>query len=459
MDNKLLYYIWLSIRLRPGSQTSKILLESIEDITDIYNASSKDYAAFGISPSERTRLADKNLEEAERYYNYCKSEHIGVLTYDNPYYPGRLKTIDNPPPLFYYRGRVNFLDDYPCLAMVGTRSCSENGFKIAYRTAYKATMYGAVIVNGLALGSDSACICAALDAGGYAVGLLGCGIDRIYPSQNKELFYRLSRQGLILSEFPPFSKPEGKNFPIRNRVISGISIATVILEAPEGSGAMITADHALYQGRRIFALPGDVNNSLYDGPLSLIKNGAQAITEADDILTEYSLMFPHRIYVQPNIVVPADTEKLAVDKYFVPNRSNSRYRRKSKTSPGSLSDNSVPESNQAEYNNVSSKIEKKNMTISCAKEQEAIPEKISSATFSKSTDISSSTQPSNNKDLSILSKQEIEIYSYFENNDFLTVDQIVSKGFKTDDVLSSLTMLEVYGFIEPLPGGRYQKIK
>ena len=113
--------------------------------------------------------------------------------------------------------------------MVGTRSCSERGFRLAYETAFDAASKGAVIVNGLALGIDGACIAGALDANGYAVGILGCGIDRIYPQGNKDLFHRLSASGLILTEFPPFTKPDAKNFPVRNRVLSGLSLWSLIV--------------------------------------------------------------------------------------------------------------------------------------------------------------------------------------------------------------------------------------
>lgn len=440
MNIKHLYYIWLNTRLSPGSPTAKLLLEQYGDIEKIYRASPADLAAFELNAREAARLQNKDTEEAERLYQYCESERIGLLCYDNPYYPGRLKAIDNPPPLFYYRGKVELLDDHPCIAMVGTRSCSEKGFRTAYRMAYKAASYGAVVINGLALGTDTACMKGALDAGGYAVGLLGCGIDRIYPAQNDELFRRLSRQGLILSEFPPYTRPEARNFPVRNRVISGLSVASVIFEGAENSGALITAAHALAQGRRIFALPGDVNDPLYAGPLSLLKDGAQLVTDAEDIMTEYSLKFPHRINVHTRVTVPSGSENAAVTEAF-----SAAALEKNASAPA---ERHLPRPAKAP-----------SFKTAGAKKRHDAPETDlpSESVLQAELDAASSASEPQ-KDLSILSATEQKLYSFFTQQSVYTVDELVAKGLKIDDLLSSLTLLEVYGFVRMLPGGRYERV-
>ncbi len=443
MDSSLLYYIWLSSKLYPGSVSAKLLLENLPDIDAVFQAGKDEYISLGIGRGDAERLCDKNLDDAGRYYEYCEKEHIGILTYDNPYYPGRLKAINDPPPLLYYRGRVELLDDYPCFAMVGTRSCSEHGFRTAYRVAYTTAACGGVIVNGLALGSDTACMKGALDAGGYAVGLLGCGIDRIYPSQNRELFFRLSRQGLILSEFSPFTRPEGRNFPVRNRVISALSVAAVIFEANAGSGALITASHALAQGRRIFAVPGDVGDTLYDGPLALLKDGAQIVTEADDLLTEYSLMFPHRIRVNGKVHVPPETEQAAVDSAFSvlsDDRAKKPDGERHLPKPHRMKDS--PEKRKK---NVPEKQQTDSPVTRPSEPREPVPDaKKPDAGFPQAGSIE-------------LSTEEKRLLSFFDHAEILTVDEIAAKGMKTDDVLSSLTLLEVYGYIRSLPGGRYEK--
>ncbi len=447
MDENLLYYIWLSSKLYPGSHSPKILLEHYKDIKEVYKASFDDYTELGVSQPDARRLADKSLDEARQYFDYCKKDHIGLLTYDSPYYPGRLKVISNPPPLLYYRGRLEMLDDYPCFAMVGTRSCSESGFRNAYKTAYKAAYCGAVIVNGLALGIDGACMTAALDADGYAVGLLGCGIDRIYPAQNKELFLRLSRQGLILSEFSPFSRPEGKNFPVRNRVISGLSVASVIFEADAHSGAMITAEHTLEQGRKLYAMPGNVGNRLYEGPLELIKSGSEIITDADDILTEYALMFPHRISTEGFVEVPPEKVEEAVKEAFSVNRMMTSSQKGDKTLP-------KPKKASGPKEQAKKKAKTEKAPTALQKSEPVKPEKDKDTAlepeFSKASDAKLT-------DLSVLSASEKLILSFFDHKDAMTLDEIVAKGVKVDDALSSLTLLEVYGFLRALPGGRYEK--
>lgn len=419
MDNRILHYIWLSNALKPGSRTPKLLFGHFKTIENIYSATKQDYIKLGLSSSDIASLSNKDLTLSTTHYNYCKTQRIGFLCFEDPYYPERLKIIDNPPPLFYYRGRLNLIDDFPCFAMVGTRKCSADGLKLAYKTAYEASSCGAVIVNGLADGIDGACIAAALDANAYAIGVLGCGIDRIYPEKNKDIFYKLSANGLILTEFAPFTEPKGTNFPIRNRVISGLCVATVIFEASaERSGAMITARYALEQGRRIFAVPGKPYDSLYSGPLELIKSGATVLTDASDILTEYALMFPHRI--------------------------NTRHI------------SSFSEERMDDY------IKKHSRTYSSKKKQ------INSTTIDKASNDSNQTQKNVqaqqpiqpvqtiNYDLTILSQTERQVYDIFKLGNEFTLDEIASHGIKIEDVLSSVTLLEVYGFITAVPGGRYK---
>lgn len=471
MDNALLYYLWLNSKLYPGSPSAKLLLESFPDIDSIFHAGSEDYRALDITKGDIARLCDKDLTDAKRYYAFCEKEHIGILTYDHPYYPGRLKAINDPPPVLYYRGKVELLDDYPCFAMVGTRSCSEHGFRTAYRIAYETASRGGVIVNGLALGSDTACMKGALDAGGYAVGLLGCGIDRVYPSQNKELFCRLSRQGLILSEFAPFTRPEGRNFPVRNRVISALSIAAVIFEADAGSGALITASHALSQGRRIFAVPGEVGDDLYTGPLGLLKGGATLVTGASDILAEYSLKFPHRIITTGTSLVPPEAEQAAVEQAF----SVLKARKPVAKPQNDPANNPVSDPGKRQLpkpQHVSKKPKRRyaypepaehakpvfsdSRPPAEAPAAEAPAAEAPTAAFQTPAPEKASFAPG--LDITTLSAEEQHILSFFEKYPILTVDEIAAKGIKTDDVLSSLTLLELFGYIRSLPGGRYEKL-
>lgn len=447
MDDRILYYIWLSSSLRPGSSTPKILLEHFGDITKIYNAEKEDYEALSISKGEIFSLCNKSLDTAKKYYQYCRENNIGILEYTNPCYPERLKIIDNPPAMFYYKGRLYQLDDYPCIAMVGTRSCSEKGFRLAYEVAYDASSKGAVIVNGLALGIDGACIKAALDANGYAVGLLGCGIDRIYPHGNKDLFEKLACSGLILTEFSPFTEPKGENFPVRNRVISALSLATVVFEAAEGSGALITAKHALSQGRRIFAVPGKPYDKSYSGPLELIKDGATVFTEADDVLLEYSMSFPHRINLANKNDAPKDKLDAYVARYFKKDTDpdtpvNRRYLKNNKQ-PATKSE-TPPESKYSKVeHSAGSNTRKTEVKTSESLTQNFVSDEIENKNI-----------PSH--DLSILTPTERKIYDLILSGGSMTPDEIAGMGIKIDDILSALTLLEIYGLVKAMPGGKYK---
>ena len=446
MENNNLYYIWLSCLFYPGSSVPKTVLEHFGSIEAVYNADEDAFKALGLSKGDIFSLCNKNLDNAKRFLDYCLKNRIGILGFFDPYYPERLKIISNPPPMFYYVGKLNLLDDHPCMAMVGTRSCSESGFRHAYKTAYDAASKGAVIINGLALGIDGACIAGALDANGYAVGLLGCGIDRIYPEGNKELFKRLSASGLILTEFAPFTKPEGRNFPVRNRVISGLSVAVVIFESAEKSGALITAKHALEQGRRIFAVPGKPYDKNYAGPLELIKDGATVFTEADDVLTEYSMSFPHRINLANINEIPNDKLDKLVSMYF-----------KKDVHPD------TPVNRRHVFSN-DKKVQKeaiqKAPVNAFAKQQSNKNEKAVEKTVKPVAKQPENTAKENSsKDTSFLSRMEKEIYDILCKNETMTPDEIADSGVKIDDILSALTLLEIYGFVKALPGGKYSIIK
>lgn len=430
MNDNTLLYIWLSSTIRPGSNAHKILLEHFGTIEKVYSADKEDYAPLAITSGEKTALCNKNLETAKRYMEFCTKNKVGILCYEDPFYPERLKIIDNPPCMFYYKGRLINFDDYPCITMVGTRSCSERGFRLAYSSGYDAASKGAVIVNGLALGIDGACIAGALDANGYAIGILGCGIDRIYPSGNKDLFERLCASGLILSEFSPFSEPAGANFPVRNRVMSALSVATVVFEAADDSGAMITAAHALQQGRRIFAVPGKPYDKSYSGPLELIKDGATVFTEADDVLSEYSMSFPHRINLANLNTIPTDKLNAYVARYF-----------KKNTDPDEPVNRKYGQKKQYEKTNSSPYPKFKPETVQTKpQEQNSINEAVKA-------------------DLSVLSVTEKEIFTILSQGGSMSPDELTEKGLKIDDILSALTLLEIYGLIKAVPGGKYEVTK
>lgn len=221
--------------------------------------------------------------------------NIGILTYADELFPSRLRTIKNPPVLLYYKGRLPEFDKEVCIGTVGTRNPTSYGCRCAYEIAFDLASCGAYVVSGMAFGIDSVCHGAALDAGGKTVAVLGCGVDVVYPKENADLYSRLTLNGTIMSEYPPGFKATRYSFPQRNRIISGLSLGTLIVEAQLKSGAMITAQRTKEQNRDLFAVPGRVGEFNSLGPNSLIHDGAISVTNAYDILKEYEFLYPDKI--------------------------------------------------------------------------------------------------------------------------------------------------------------------
>lgn len=210
---------------------------------------------------------------------------IHLLTLRDPLYPPLLAEIHDPPPFLYYQGCPSELD-HRVMAMVGSRNGSPYGIKVTGRLAYSLARHGLTIASGLARGIDTAAHEGALLAKGRTVAVLGSGLDVIYPSENRKLAERIVETGMICSEFPPGTLPERQNFPVRNRIISGLSLGVVIVEAGLRSGSLITARLALEQGREVFAVPGSIESFKSSGTHRLIKQGAKLVEQVQDILDE-----------------------------------------------------------------------------------------------------------------------------------------------------------------------------
>ncbi len=218
----------------------------------------------------------KELEALER-------EQVHLLTWDDPDYPEQLRNIFDPPPVLYIKGRLPHSHEL-MIAVVGSRKSSTYGRGVAENLCRELSVKGITVVSGMARGIDSAAHWGTLKAGGQTVAVLGCGVNVIYPPENARLYYEILERGVIISEFPMSAKPDRGNFPARNRIISGMSLGTVVVEAGLRSGALITADMALEQGRDVFAVPGNINSACSQGTNRLIKQGASLAEHADDVL-------------------------------------------------------------------------------------------------------------------------------------------------------------------------------
>ena len=291
------YWLWLSQLPRVNSQMKLALLEHFGgDPERIYFGEEGEYLLVeGMTRAIAGALKQKSLDTANRVLGDCDKLGLRIITIQDLDYPDRLRNIYDPPILLYVQGRMPQFDGEVAVAMVGTRRCSPYAMEMGERLAYQLAGHGAVVVSGLAAGSDSAAHRGALRAGGFTAAVIGGGHDIIYPRENRNLYEDIAARGVILSEYPPGTEHRGGHFPVRNRIISGLSLGVVVLEAPEQSGTLITAGRALDQGRDVFAVPGQVGDRRCAGSNQLLRDGAGVVTDAWDVLGHYAGRFPHKI--------------------------------------------------------------------------------------------------------------------------------------------------------------------
>ena len=283
---------WLALRKAPGVG-SVIFSQIIDYFPNPKTLFDSPEAAeqLDLTPARRRSLQnylqapDWKSVEQELQWTEISENHILLL--NQPEYPELLKQIHSPPPVLFVKGQPEVLNDVQ-LAIVGSRNPSVDGSESARQFAHHLAQYGMVITSGMALGIDSQSHHGALAAQGKSIAVAGTGLDRIYPARNKKLAWQLVEQGAIISEYPLGTGPMKQNFPQRNRIISGLSVGTLVVEAALQSGSLITAQCALEQSREVFAIPGSIHNPLSRGCHQLIRSGAKLVETADDILEELS---------------------------------------------------------------------------------------------------------------------------------------------------------------------------
>lgn len=284
----IIYWIWLSLAVTPDTTTFRRLIDAFGDAKSIYDAEIYEISKhIGTRTSDRARLADKDLARATEIYDYCVKFDIGLLPYSDERFPVSLREIKTPPALLYYRGRLPDFNKNFSLSIVGTRTLSDYGRQSAFRAAYEMALAGSIIVSGMAMGIDGVAHAGALYAEGVTVAVIGTGINICYPEDHKTLARAIVKGGCVISEFAPGTPPSRMTFPKRNRIISGISAATLVIEGRERSGSLITARHAAEQGRAVYALPGNVGAKNSEATNWLIKNGAKLYTTAEDIIKDF----------------------------------------------------------------------------------------------------------------------------------------------------------------------------
>ena len=291
-------WIWFAEKCEAGNSEMVKIYERYGSINAIYLADFESYIDNDVSEALAERLSDKSLDRAYSIIEYCEKSRVGILTYACEEYPKSLRSIKDPPAVLYYLGRLPDLNKNLCIATVGTRRMSEYGMRSAYKIAYEIASSGAIIVSGMALGIDSVAASAALKAGGKTIAVLGSGIDIVYPKEHKKLYRAIAEKGAVITEYPPSSEPRSFNFPVRNRIISGLSQGTVVIDAAEKSGALITSKTAILQGRDIYAVPSNIDSENSSGTNSLIRDGAQAVLCGYDVIKNYAYLFRDTLDIQ-----------------------------------------------------------------------------------------------------------------------------------------------------------------
>ena len=413
----LVHWIWLATRPHISDRVKVRLVQQFQDPEAVFFADEESYKQVeGLSPEGLEALQDKLLPPAEKILEDCHRENLRILTYRDAAYPRALQNIPDPPLVLYYKGRLPDFDASPVIGVVGTRKATPYGLTVAKRMGYQIARCGGILVSGMAAGIDGFSMQGAMTAGGIAVGVLGCGADQIYPLSNRALFRDTEEYGCILSEFPPGTPPYGYNFPKRNRIISGLSNGVLIVEAPEKSGALITAGLAADQGRDVFVVPGNIDMESCVGSNRLLRDGGIPVSSGWDILSEYEALYPDK--VRKNDAPAAQRsypDELAV-----------------------LDQGEKPVAKVAQ--------KPRNFARNKLSKHEKDKKVIDNGVTTPYIDL--------NDTLPKLSDDEQKIASALENGERLVDDVIAETGLTAGKVLATLTLLEVKGVVKRLPGRR-----
>lgn len=293
------YWIWLAELPELTNQARLALLRHFGTPENAFYADAGEILLTeGITRAQAEALDNKSLAAAERVLEDCRRLGLRILTFQDAEYPNRLRNIYDPPFLLYVRGRLPLVDEEPVITVVGTRTCTPYGETCGEKLGYGLAKGGAVVVSGLARGVDAAATRGALRAGGVPIGVVGGGVDVVYPPEHRYLYEDVAAAGALLSEYPPGTEPDRTHFPVRNRIMAGLAVATVVVEAPLRSGALITANTALEQGRDLFAVPGPIDAPASAGCNRIIRDCGFIVTEARDVLERYAERFPDKLRLE-----------------------------------------------------------------------------------------------------------------------------------------------------------------
>ena len=305
MEEELLYWLWLSLCHGVTKPNRLKLIRSFGTARRVYEA---DLGALreevpSLSQKELELLGEKDLEPGKVLLDQCRQKRITVTHFGSKDYPPRLMDIADAPMVLYYRGKIPDLYKAPSIGIVGARNATTHGRELAAQFGRHLASSGVIVISGMAMGIDAVAMKAALSVGTPVIGVLGCGVNRVYPSENRKLYEKAMECGCIISEYLPDSPPARTHFPARNRILSGLSNGILVVEAAEKSGSLITADFARRQGRLLFSVPGNAGEAGCAGTNQLLRSGAIFAENAMDILWELQERYP-QVYQKGLSVTP-----------------------------------------------------------------------------------------------------------------------------------------------------------
>ncbi|MBQ7336348.1 MAG: DNA-processing protein DprA [Clostridia bacterium] len=442
-NGDLLFWLWLAEALGPACRCFRQLIHLYDNPYDLFHADESELERIP-ELTERVRLAlsDKNLTKASAIMDNCEKLGIGILTYGDEAYPRALREIKTPPVLLYYSGELPDLNRQLCIGMVGTRKMSAYGLRTAYKIGYELSAANVLVVSGMATGIDGVSAAAAMAGKGKTVAVFGCGVDVVYPKHHAKLMDEIRRNGVLLSEYPPGTRPNSYHFPVRNRIISGISQGTVVVEAGIGSGSLITAKEAILQGRPVFALPANVGSAGAEGTNGLLRDGALLALGCEDILKPYQYLYAETLALER---LRDAAKHSGADLAYL-------------SELGVIEWSGNPASVQTAHLRavVPPETPKKPKRIPQRKKVSTPPEPTAETTPKEET-ARENKRATPDEVLSSLSPVQLAVLQAIPDDRAISADSLNALGYPYGDTIAALTMLEIMGLIQKLPGALYTK--
>ncbi len=443
-----LFWIWLAEALGCASKHFRRLTELYDNPYEIFHAEDSEIERIPyLTERVISALENKDLEPASRILDACQREGIEILPYADARYPILLREIEAPPVVLYCRGRLPDWNRRLCIGMVGTRHMSAYGMHTAYKLSYELTQAGALVVSGMATGIDGVSAAAAMEAGGETVAVLGCGADVIYPKHHAPLYRSILEKGAILSEYPPGTPPASFRFPVRNRLISGLSQGTVVVEAGMGSGSLITAKDAILQGRDVFALPANIGSRGAEGTNGLIRDGARLALSTADVLEPYRYVYAQELRgEEASPAPPTDLHRL--ESYGVIELTPPTKEGPPPADPPAPIPHS--ERRQRRASSVKGERAEPRGSKTQSEKREPMPSSRASGTEARPSAVSGTPEG--------LTPVQLAVLAAIPDGEAVSADLFRQLEHPYGDTIAALTMLEIMGLVEKLPGGLYTKV-